>query len=318
MRKVLITDCDLGPVDVETDILKRAGFHVEFADTKSADEIAEAGADADALIVQWAKIDRHLISRLRQCQIISRYGIGVDNIDLKATAESSITVSNVDDYCVEEVASHTVALMYALARDIPRLDRKVRAGGWDNLTNQAPLSQMTIGFLGFGRIARLVAAALSTTGARLIAHDPYMTGSSGEVSIVGFETLIESSDLLSLHCPLTDNTRHVINTSALARMRPSAYLVNTARGGLVDEAALVRSLRAGGIRGAALDVFEKEPLPADSELFKLDNLIVTPHVAWSSRASLPALRQGAAENVVAFFSGRPIRVVDPSPTSSGG
>lgn len=318
MKKVLITDCDLGPIDVETSILEDAGFQVEFADTSSSDEIAVMGADADALIVQWAEIDRPLISRLNKCRIISRYGIGVDNIDLEAAADLGITVCNVDDYCLGEVASHTVALMYALVRQIPRLDRSVRTGGWGTVADQAPFSEMTIGFLGFGRIARLVARSVALTGARLVAHDPLMTEPPRDVSPVGFDELIERSDLLSLHCPLTNNTRHIIDGAVLNRMRPGSFVVNTARGGLVDESALVGALATGHIGGAALDVFETEPLPGDSELLSLGNVVVTPHVAWSSRASLPALRRGAAENVVSFFSERPIRVVGPIPMGSDG
>lgn len=311
---VVITDSDL-PGREEDAVLAGAGLQVRRAQCRTEAEVAAAGQGADALIVQWAPITRAVLEELDGCRFISRLGIGVDMIDLAAASELGIAVANTPDYCIEEVAIHTLALMLAGARSLSALDRAVRAGRW-SAVGDAPSarrpSETTVAVIGFGRIGRRVAASCAAIGFRVVVSDPYVPSSTIEAAGHTAATLddtIAGADIVTLHVPLTAETRHLLDAGTLGRLPDSAYVVNTCRGGLVDERALVAALADGHLGGAALDVFESEPLPADSPLREAPNLVLTPHAAWYSPAALAELPVHAARQVVDFLAGRPVPAI---------
>ena len=257
-------------------------------------------------------VTAELIGQMARCRIISRVGTGLDAIDVAAATERRILVTNVPDYSVDEVSSHAVALLLSYARRLPDLLSATRQGIWDGAVVRPfqRLHGQTLGLLGFGRIARAVAVKAQGLGLRVLAHDPYVSPAAMEaagVRRVGWETLLGSSDFVSLHVPLTDSTRQVVNAPALARMRPTALLINTARGGLVDEAALLAALNSGQIAAAALDVLAEEPPAPDHPLLRHPRALVTPHVGWYSEDANQDVRVRAAEEVVRVFRDEPPR-----------
>lgn len=306
--RIVITDCDLGSTHREEQLLReQLGAAVSVHACKTAEEVVEAGRDADALLVQWAPVTASVIERLPRCKLICRYGIGVDMIDVDAATSRGIAVANVRSYCVEEVATHTIALLLSQARGLALYDKAVRAGGWraDGPPELHRLSTRTLGLIGIGQIGRRVADTLRQMGTRTIAFDPGQAHVEG-VELVSLEQLLAESDMVTLHCPLTADTRHLINAERLRLMKPTAILVNTARGELVDEAALVEALANGRLGGAALDVFGVEPLPGESALRDLPNVVLSPHAGWFSLSALGDLHEEAAQNIVDFFQGRPV------------
>jgi D-3-phosphoglycerate dehydrogenase / 2-oxoglutarate reductase len=329
----VITDSDLPSLGVEEALLAAAGVDLERADCRTSDEVAAAGAEADALIVQWAAVDDAALARMPRLRFISRLGIGYDMIDVEAAAARGIAVANTPDYCTEEVAAHALALVLACTRGVVAADRQVRAGGWAAAELAPPArrpSQVALGVLGLGRIGRRVVECAQAIGFRVLAHDPALPAES-----VPLDELLAGADVLTLHLPLTPATRHVIDAAALARLPAGAIVVNTSRGPLIDEAALVEALRTRHLAGAALDVFEREPLPADSPLRALPGVILSPHAAWYSPQSLTELPRLATQQVLDFLAGAavpnvvnaaapaaddPTRAGDsaPAPTLSGG
>lgn len=271
------------------------------------------------VLTQFAPVTRLALSKMAPSATVIRYGVGVDNIDVEAAEELGIRVAYVPDYCVDEVADHTAGLLLALLRKVVFLDRSVREGRWDPVAQakpMLPLRDATIGLLGCGRIGRAVLARLEPFVGRILIHDPLPSADYQEfrsVTQVDIDTLLRESDALSLHLPLVDATRHVLNGRRLAQMKETAYVVNTARGGLIDTDALAEALRDGRLGGAALDVFEVEPLPEDSPLRSAPNLILTPHAAWYSDNSISRLQRLAAEEAVRALRGEPLRC--PFPTS---
>jgi len=299
--KVVITDCALGPITIEKRLLEEIGARVVQGDCHTEAEVVRLGRDADALIVHWAPVTAAVIANLDRCRVVSRYGIGVDTIDISAAAAHGIAVANVPDYCVEEVATHTLALLLAVHRQVVVGDRSVRGGDWRRPTLGTPmarLSQMTIGLVGWGRIARRVAVGARALGMRVLAYDPYQ---AAEAHLVPLPQLLAEADIVSLHCPLTTQNSGLIGEPELRRMKPTAILINTARGELMDEAALASALKAGRLAGAALDVYSVEPPPPAHPLLEAPNLLLTPHLAWYSDAALPDLQRGAAQNVVDYL-----------------
>ena len=253
-----------------------------------------------------------VIDRLERCRLIVRVGIGVDNVDLERAAERGITVCNVPDYCIDEVADHTVAMALSLSRDLMQVDHRIRAGTW-KITPVTPVrsyGSMTFGTLGFGRIARAVHHRITPFGFRRIAHDPFVDetefGKAG-VQPVTLDDLLDEVDILSLHAALTPETHHILSRQRLESMKDSAVIVNTSRGALIDTVALAGALDSHKIGGAALDVFESEPLPDDHALRRSRNTLLTSHMAWCSLESIPRLQRLAAEEVAGFMSGRPAR-----------
>jgi D-3-phosphoglycerate dehydrogenase len=245
---------------------------------------------------------------MTRCRIVSRVGTGLDAIDIPAATQLGIWVTNVPDYSVDEVSTHAITLLLAQARRLPRILEATRRGVWDSrIARPFPrLKGQTLGVLGFGRIAQAVAAKGRGLGLEVSAHDPFIAPqimAAAGVRAVSAEVLWRESDFISLHTPLTDTSRHIVNAQALAQMKPTAYLINTARGPLVDEAALLAAVRAGQIAGAALDVLEVEPPPADHPLLHDDRILITPHYAWYSEAANVDVRVRGAEEVVRVWRG---------------
>ncbi len=311
MIRVLITDNDLGDPAWEcsllTDGLAARGHEAEvhMADARREEDVVAAAARIrpHAIVVQWAPVTDAVLEAAPECSVVSRVGIGIDMIDLAAASARGVSVRNVPHYCTEEVATHAVALGLALWRRLPQLDADVRSGTWA-AAESAPrirrLSQATVGLIGVGRIGLLVAKAFSAWGATVVVVDP----AAGDLGypVVDLTELAERADLVSLHCPLTEQTANVVNGDFLAGLGRRPVLVNTSRGGLVDSAAVAAALHEGRLSGAGLDVFPTEPLAADDPLLSAPNTLLTPHAAWCSEAALPDLRRGAVENVIAHFT----------------
>jgi D-3-phosphoglycerate dehydrogenase len=309
--KVVITDYGFSDVEQERRMICQAGFQLVVGQCQTPEAIMQAGADADALLVQWAPVTAAVIDRLEHCRVIVRYGIGVDNIDLAAAARRGIPVCNVPDYCIDEVADHTLALALTLVRQLPMLDRRERAGVW-KITPDQPmpaLKSLTFATAGFGRIARAVLERAKAFGCRLAAYDPYVapdTFASCGVAPLTREQLFGEADVLSLHLPLTPETRRLVDAATLAKMKSTAIVINTARGGLVDGVALAEALRGGTIAGAGLDVFDPEPVPPGHPLQHCHNAVLTSHVAWFSEQSVPRLQSLAAAEVLRALRGQPL------------
>jgi D-3-phosphoglycerate dehydrogenase / 2-oxoglutarate reductase len=312
---VVITDSDLGS-DEDERVLSAAGFRSVRLQAKTESEAVAgvAAADPDALIVQWAPVSAAVLDAAPRCRFVSRLGIGYDMIDVAAATERGVAVANTPDYCIDEVVSHTLAMALWLLRGLGRFDAAVRNAEW-SATAPWPLacrpSATTIGVVGLGRIGTRVAAQAAALGFQVVTCDPYVAAPAGTTQLT-FEELLDRSDLITLHAPLNDETRRMIRAETIAMMRPGALLVNTCRGGLVDEAALAEALAAERLAGAALDVFQTEPLPAPSPLRELANVLLSPHAAWYSPASLAELPVRAARQVVDFLAGRPVpSIVNP-------
>ncbi len=307
--KVVVTDSVFPHLETERRLLAQVGAELVALQAHRDDELVEAVRDADALLVCFAPVTKRVVEAARRCKVIARYGIGVDNVDVATATARGIVVTNVPDYCVEEVSDHTLALLLACARRVVWLDRTVRAGRWDarDAVPVRRLSGQTLGLVGFGKIPRLVAQKAQALGLRVLAFDPYVDPSAMRklgVEPAGFRSLLERSDYVSLHTPLTPQTEGLIDEAALRWMKPTAYLINTARGRIVDERALVIALERGWIAGAALDVLPTEPPPPDHPLRRLPNVVLTPHVAFYSEESLQELQRKAAEEVVRVLSGQ--------------
>jgi D-3-phosphoglycerate dehydrogenase len=284
---------------------------LRLASQPTPEGIVAAAKEADALLVTYAKITADMIREMKKCKIISRFGIGVDNVDLEAATRQGIVVTKVPDYCIDEVSDHAMALLLSLVRKIPFSSARAHAGRWE-MPAVTPIHRLrgtVLGLVGFGRIPQLVAPKAKAFGIRVMAYDPYVSLNVMEQAGVGrleFAELLKISDYISIHSPLLPETHHLFSTAVFAQMKPSAVIVNTSRGPVVDEAALAAALDAKQLAGAALDVMEQEP-PVNSPLFGRDNVILTPHTSFYSVESLEELQTKAAEEVVRVLSGQPPR-----------
>jgi D-3-phosphoglycerate dehydrogenase / 2-oxoglutarate reductase len=305
---VVITDCDHPDVEPERAVLAEAGVEVRLERCRTSEDVVAAARDAEALIVQYAEVDEAVLRALERCRAVVRYGVGVDSVDVEAATRLGVWVVNVPDYGVEEVSDHALALLLGLLRGIPRLDRAVRAGTWDD-GSAGPLRRLstrTIGVVGCGRIGGAFARKARALGLRVLAHDPAGVPDAlreAGIEATSFDGLLEEADALSLHVPLTAGTEHLIDAAALARMRPGAFLVNTSRGGLVDGAALLAALEEGRLGGAALDVLEEEPPGPDDPLVRHERVVVTPHAAWYSEESAHTLKSEVAREAARVLRG---------------
>ena len=313
--KVVLTDYVWESLDVEKKTLVGLAELVPLQTKKPEEFIAQA-ADCDALLNTYAgPITAEVMAKMPRCRIIARYGIGVDTIDLDAATAAGIIVTNNPTYCIEEVAEHSMALLLAAARKVAYYDRLVRAGRWE-VPPGKPLYRVagrTLGLVGFGNIARQVAVRAGSFGMKVIYADPYV--SEGQFQVPGrkveLDALFRESDFISLHPPLTPQTRKMIGDDAFSHMKPSAVLINCARGPVVDTEALVRALDAKKIAGCALDTTDPEPLPDPHPLRGRDNVILNPHVAWYSEQALVGLQAGAPSEVKRVLSGEwPVNVVN--------
>jgi D-3-phosphoglycerate dehydrogenase len=298
MTRIVITDCDHPTIEIERAIFTRAGYEVELAQCHTADEVATAGAGAVALLAQYAPITDAVLAALPLVRVVGIYGASLDNVELPAAARRGLRVVNVPDYGVDEVADHTLGLILALTRGIVGLDRAVHAGTWD-FRGGGELrrsSSQQVGVIGLGRIGSAVARRALAFRFRVVAADPTRPAVEG-VRLVELEELLATSDLVCVTTRFDPSTRHLLNAAAFARMKSGAYLVNTSRGGAVDQAALVDALRSGHLGGAALDVLEREPITPDDPLLSLSNVVLTPHAAFYSRESLVEMKRRAAEAI---------------------
>jgi D-3-phosphoglycerate dehydrogenase len=298
MTRIVITDCDHPTIEIERAIFTRAGYEVELAQCHTVDEVATAGAGAVALLVQYAPITDAVLAALPLVRVVGIYGASLDNVELPAAARRGLRVVNVPDYGVDEVADHTLGLILALTRGIVGLDRAVHAGTWD-FRGGGELrrsSSQQVGVIGLGRIGSAVARRALAFRFRVVAADPTRPAVEG-VRLVELEELLATSDLVCVTTRFDPSTRHLLNAAAFARMKSGAYLVNTSRGGAVDQAALVDALRSGHLGGAALDVLEREPITPDDPLLSLPNVVLTPHAAFYSRESLVEMKRRAAEAI---------------------
>ena len=268
---------------------------------------------ADAVMVHFDQIDKDVISNLKNCRIIARSAVGYDNIDLDAASAAKIPVTNVPDYCVEEVSNHTLMMILNSAKKFNQLEANVKKGLWGDFAIAKPIHAVrgqTLGLLGCGRIARCLAVKAQVFGIKVIAYDPYIKPEAVKdfgVTLVSREELLAQSDFISMHLLLNEDTRKSINADFFKKMKNSAIFVNTARGGLVDEDALIEALRTGEIAGAALDVLTEEGIDKDAPLQKFDNVIITPHAAWYSEQAFYTLLTSAAQEVVRALHGEPVK-----------
>jgi D-3-phosphoglycerate dehydrogenase / 2-oxoglutarate reductase len=318
---VAVADSVFPNLDLARAVVSRAGAELRLAPQPTPESIVATAKEADALLVTYAKITAEMIGQMKRCRIISRFGIGVDNVDLAAATRDGIVVTKVPDYCIDEVSDHAMALLLALVRKIPFSSARAHAGRWE-MPAVAPIHRLrgrTLGLVGFGRIPQLVAPKAKAFGLRVISYDPYVPKAVMDQAGVGqveFAELVRTSDYISIHSPLLPETHHLFNADVFRMMKPSTFLVNTARGPVVDEAALARALDGKQLAGAALDVLEQEP-PVNSPLFGRDNVILTPHTSFYSVESLEELQTKAAEEVVRVLSGEaPRNPVNPEVLAS--
>lgn len=315
--KIVITECDHDSFELEHEVARADGASLVLVQSRSAQELIANAAGADGIIVQYADITADVMDALPSLRAIGRYGVGVDSVDVVAATARGIAVCNVPDYGTESVSDHAIGLTLAAARGIARLDRGMRSGSFD-LVAVRPLYQVagrTFGVVGMGLIGTATARKAAGLGYRVIGHD--VTAEPGSVSrggvpMVSLSELLERSHVVSLHTPLTEDTRGLIGPPEFAAMRSDAILVNTSRGAVVDAGALVDALATGMIQGAAIDVHEAEPLAPDDPLMAFDSVVLTPHLAWYSEESYEELKRRTVRNVVDVCAGRaPRNIVNP-------
>lgn len=305
---VVVTDCDHHSLDPERKIIAEAGIAFRRLFCATADDVAEQATDADVILNQYAPVTGDVLDTLPNCKAVIRYGVGVDNVDVEAAARRGVWVVNVPDYGIAEVADHTLALLLDVLRGVSRLDRDIRSGHWDYeaVKPLRRLSTLTLGVVGCGRIGSAVVQRARAFGTRVLVCDltpaspPLLEQGAAQVPLA---QVLEEADALSLHLPLTESTHHLIGAEELAAMRPGAVLINTARGGLVDQAALVEALETGRLAGVGLDVLEREPPDPSSPLIGRPDVVLTPHSAWYSEESFKALKLEVAREAVRVLSG---------------
>ncbi|MEK3916774.1 C-terminal binding protein [Paenibacillus sp. FSL H7-0331] len=302
--KVVVTDWEYPDLRFEEAVFQAYGnIKLVVAQCQTEEEVIEVCRDADAMINQYAPISRKVLEQLENCKVITRYGVGVDTIDLEAAREKGICVANVPDYCVDEVSDHALALLLSWTRKVTLANHSVKNGIWDFKVTQPiyRLRGQTIGLIGFGKIPQSLAEKVKPLGLRVIVADPYFTQEAAVekgVELVSLRTLCKEADYISVHAPLTAATRGMIGEEQFSLMKKEAILINTSRGPIVNEQALIAALEKGIIAGAALDVVESEPIDSDNPLLRMEQVIITPHVAWYSEQSAAELRSKAAMGVV--------------------
>ena len=317
---IAVTDSAFPSLDAAVGALKRVNPEIRMSKSASPEDILTVARDADAILVTYAKLSGELLRQLKCCKVIGRFGLGVDNIDIPVATELGITVTYVPDYCMQEVSDHAMALLLALVRKIPLSNKLVQARRWE-MPAVVPIHRLAgqiLGLVGFGNIPRLLAPKAKAFGLRVVAHDPYIPQelfTAAGVEGVSFARLVEVSDFVSIHAPLLPATRGLFNAEVFRKMKKGAFLVNTARGPLVDELALVQALDSGHLGGAALDVVAVEPIANDSPLLGRDNVILSPHTAFYSVEALNELQTKCATDVARVLSGeKPVYPVNhPSP-----
>lgn len=315
--KVLITDYAWTSIEPERQVLEEIGTELIVAETGDEEELLTHAYQVDGILTCWKPVRESVISHARKCKIIARYGIGLDNIDVESATENGIIVTNVPDYCVDEVSDHAIALLLACSRNITVYNAAVKTGTWDQNSGQQMyrLREKTIGIIGFGRIARTLIPKALALGLNAIVYSPRSSAEKIEqynAKKATFAELLEISDFVSIHAPLTEETQYMFSSDEFRAMKRTSFLINTARGGIVDSSALADALKNGEIAGAGIDVLESEPPNSDGPLLHLDNVIITPHAAFISEESILELEVTAATCVLQVLSGRlPDTIVNP-------
>jgi D-3-phosphoglycerate dehydrogenase len=306
--KVVITDYDFGNVDTEREILEQVGAQVIALQSKSEDDLFEVAKDCAAMINQYAMVGKRTIAEMKKCEVIARYGVGVDIVDVEAATQKNILVTNVQDYCTEEVADHAIALWLTLARKLPDYDRATHKGIWQWQSGKPVyrLRGRTMGIVSFGKIGQAIAERAKAFGVNIVTYDPFQTNEFVErlgAKLVSKEKLLASSDYVLMQAPMSPETKHFLSDAEFEKMKPGAIVVNTGRGPTIDNKALYRALTEGHIAAAGLDDPEEEPAkranwtPDDNPIFTLPNVLVTPHAAYYSEESIMAARVTAATQV---------------------
>ena len=315
--KVLITDYVWPSTDPEREILEAAGVELVVAPDTSEGTLADLATDVDAIMFCFAQVTGQVLESATNCKIAARYGIGVDNVDISKATELGIVVTNVPDYCMDEVTDHALGMILALNRRLVPHNRSVLSGGWDTVALNQPMHRTrgaTLGIVGFGRIGRSLADKAVGFDMQILTYDPLIKPGTplDGVTAVSFDDLLKESDFISLHVPLLPSTENLISASQLAKMKPGSILINCARGGLIDEEALAVALQSGHIAGAGLDVVEPTPPDPNSALLSQENVIITPHTAFFSQASTLELERRTAAEVVRVLNGEtPENLINP-------
>jgi len=310
--KVVVTDYAFPDLNTEQQILAAAGCDVAGRQCRTEADLIDLCKDADAVITQFARVNANVIGGMTRARAIVRYGIGVDNVDLDAARARHIPVCNIPDYCIDEVADHTLAFILATTRQVVPHTIHLRAGKWGlvgPLAGMKALRDLTVGVVGFGRIGREVVKRLAAFKCAVLVFDPLVP--AAEVMKLGaraasLDELLKAVDVLTLHCPSTPQTRKLMNRDAFAKLKPGAIFVNIGRGDLVDTPALTAALQSGQLGAAALDVFDPEPIPADHPVLKMPNVILAPHIASASPAAVKKLREAAAHLALKAVRGEPL------------
>ncbi len=305
-HRVVITDCDHGSIQEEKEEFDRMGAELLLAQVREEEDLIHVCREADGLINQYALLTRRVFENLPKCKIVARYGVGVDSIDLRAATDLGIIVANVPDYCIDEVASHTVAMILTLARKTAFFDHQVKSNQWD-FRKGVPIHRIqgkTLGLIGCGKIGLEVAKRISAFGVEVMTFDPYIQRVEGGIKLTDLETVLRKSDFISIHCPLNDSTRHLIGEKEFQKMERSPLLINTSRGPIVDEKSLIQALLNGLISGAGLDVLETEPPDPKNPMLKMENVLLSPHVGFYSEESISELKRRTARNVSEVLKGK--------------
>ena len=314
-KKALITDYVWPNIDVESEVLRAGGVEPIIAPDTSEQTLAELATDVDVIMFCFAQVTGNVLRTAEKCMVASRYGIGVDNIDIPTATELGIVVTNVPDYCMDEVTDHAIGMILALNRRLGQHDSEVKRGGWASVVLNQPMHRTrgaTLGILGFGRIGRSIADKAVGFGMNIVAYDPLIepgqtiTMESGDsVEIISFEDVLRRSHFITVHTPLTPETEGMIGSDQLATMMPGSIIVNCARGGIIQEQALADALHSRHLAGAGLDVVEPAPPPDDHPLLSAPNIIITPHTAFFSQASTIELERRTAQEALRVLNGNP-------------
>ncbi|WP_158602156.1 C-terminal binding protein [Cohnella endophytica] len=311
MKKIALVNFSTLDYSIEETILRKAGYQVDVYDGIATEDLPTAIKDAEVLVVQLQQVTEALLERMPSLKLIAREGIGLDSIPVQAASERGITVMNVPDYCLEEVAVHAVSLMLAAHRKLFPSSALVRGGQWTQMPELKPifaLSELTLGLIGMGRIGAQVISRMRGFGCRIIVSDPYLHPDSAPegVELVSLDELLAQSDLITLHCPYTEETKHLIDKRRIEKMKKKPVLINVSRGPLIHEGDLLDALNSGDISFAGLDVLTQEPPANDHPLLHHPKAIVTNHIAWYSEQSEARMRNLTSNRIVDFLEGREI------------
>lgn len=306
--KVIVTDYEYKTFAPEIEVLEKIGVELTYEQCRTEEDVIEKCKDADALISQYAPFSRKVIESLEKCKIIARYGVGYNTIDIDAATEKGIIVGNVTDYCLDEVSDHTISLLLSSARKITKLSNAVKSGIWD-FNISVPVFRLrgrVLGLIGFGNIPQMVAKKAQAFGLNVIAYDPFVSETVANelnVKLVTLDELCEQSDFVSVHVPLNKHTEGMISDDQFNKMKKEAFIINTSRGPIIDEKALITALQDKKIAGAGLDVLEVEPIDPNNPLVTMDNVVLTPHAAFYSVEGEEELKRKTAQNVADVLSG---------------